>query len=340
MVKQEGRFIVRTLGRSLFAAAVVSLLIFPAPARAQKKLNTSYAAISGAMAVPWIGVEEGIFKKNGLDVSLVYIASGPKSLAAVLAGETPIALSSGQSLVQAHLRGSDIVSIADHAYTFVFSLMTKPEITKPEQLRGKKLGVTRFGSSTHMGVVKALEHFKLRPVQDVAVLQIGGVPEILAAILSGNIDGGIVSPPTDIRAKKLGLYELLDLGTLQIPFQQSTVITTASYARANPDMVRAYVKSFVDGVAFGKNNKNATKRIIAKYTKVNDDETLEGTYQLFIVKYLKRAPYPSEAAIQTVLDDIGEKELKARSADPKEFVDPRWIKELDDSGYIANLYKK
>src|SRR3990172_9005785 len=187
MVKQEGRFIVRTLGRSLFADEVVSLVIFPAPARAQKKLNTSYAAISGAMAVPWIGVEEGIFKKNGLDVSLVYIASGPKSLAAVLAGGTPIALSFRQSLVQAHLRGSDIVSIADHAYTFVFSLMTKPEITKPEQLRGKKLGVTRFGSSTHMGVIKALEHFKLRPVQDVAVLQIGGVPEILAAILSGNI---------------------------------------------------------------------------------------------------------------------------------------------------------
>src|SRR3990172_2098506 len=108
MVKQEGRFIVRTLGRSLFAAAVVSLLIFPAPARAQKKLNTSYAAISGAMAVPWIGVEEGIFKKKGLDVSLVYIASGPKSLAAVLAGETPNALSSRPSPLQAHFRGGDI----------------------------------------------------------------------------------------------------------------------------------------------------------------------------------------------------------------------------------------
>lgn len=331
----------RACGRKAFLVTwLVVSLILPVTVQAQKKLNTAYAAISGAMAAPWIAYEEGLFKKNGLDVSLVYIASGPKALSAVLAGETPISLTSGQSLVQARLRGAEVVSIADHAYTFVFSLMTKPGITRAEDLRGKKLGVTRFGASTHMGLIKALEHFKLRPVQDVAVLQIGGVPEILAAILSGSIDGGIVSPPTNIRAKKLGLHELLDLGTLQIPFQQSTVITTESYSRSNPEVVRAYVKSFVEAIHLGKTNKNLAKRVISKYTKVQEDEILEDTYQIFVVKYLKQAPYPSEAAVQTVIDDIAEKDPKVKSANPKEFVDPRWVKELDDSGYIANLYKK
>lgn len=329
--------------RVIFLIAAVSFLLFSGVAQAQesrKKLTTAYSAISGAMVTPWIAYEEGIFRKNGLDANLVYVSSGSKSLAAILSGETPITLASGQALVQARLQGADVVSIADHTYTFVFSLMTKPQIKKPEDLRGKKLGVVNFGGSTHMGLVKALEHFRLRPVQDVAVLPIGGVPEILAAILSGSIDGGILSPPTNIRAEKLGLHELLDLGTLDIPFQQTTVITTDSYSRSNPDIVRTYVKSFVDAIHVGKTNKALAKRIISKYTKVNDDGILENTYEIFIVKYLKRIPYPNDRAVKTVLDDIGEKNPKARTANPKEFVDARWVKELDDSGYIGSLYKK
>jgi ABC-type nitrate/sulfonate/bicarbonate transport system substrate-binding protein len=174
----------------------------------------------------------------------------------------------------------------------------------------------------------------------VAVLAIGGIPEILASIRSGRIDGGILSPPTSIRAKKLGLHEFLDLGTLQIPFQQTTLITTERYGRSNPAVVRAYVKSFVEAIHLGKTNKSLAKRVISKYTKVTDDEILEETYQLFVVKYLKDAPYPSEAAIKTALDYVGEKDAKARTASPKDFVDPRWVKELEDSGYIANLYRK
>lgn len=324
----------------LFLLIAAALLVFPGTARPQgMKLNTAYAAISGAMAAPWIANDEGLFKKNGLDVNLVYIASGPKAMAAVLSGDTPVSLTSGQSLVQAHLRGADVVSIADHAYTFVFSLVTKPSITQPDQLRGKKLGVTRFGASTHMGLMEALKHYRLRPVRDVAVLQIGGVPEILAAIMSGNIDGGIVSPPTSFRAEKLGLHELLDLGTLNIPFQQSTVITTTAYARTHPEVVRAYVKSFVEAIHLAKTNKAVAEKVISKYTKVKDPAILDGTYDLFVVKYLKKAPYPSEAAVKTVLDSMKDQDPKAASANPKEFVDPRWVGELADSGYITKLYE-
>lgn len=329
--------------RVIFLVAAVSLFLFSGIAQAQesrKKLTTAYSAISGAMIAPWIANEEGIFKKNGLDANLVYVSSGSKSLAAILSGQTPITLASGQALVQARLQGADLVSIADHTYTFVFSLITKPQIKKPEDLRGKKLGVVNFGGSTHMALVKALEYFRLRPVQDVAVIPVGGIPEILTAILSSGLDGGILSPPMNIKAEKLGLNELLDLGTLDIPFQQTTVITTESYSRSNPDIVRAYVKSFVDAVHLGKTNKVVAKRILSKYTKVNDDAILESTYELFVVKYLKRIPYPSDKAVKTVLDEIAEKNPRAGTANPKGFVDIRWVQELDNSGYIANLYKK
>lgn len=330
----------RKLNQAIFASAAIFFLLLPAIAQAQLRLNTAYPAISGGMAAPWIAYEEGLFKKNGLDVSMGLIAGGARVISAILSGDNPISLAGGDALVQARLRGADLVSIADHAYTFVFSLMTSPNIKNPEDLRGKKLGILNFGGSTDLALIKVIEHYKLRPVQDVAVLAIGGIPEILASIQSGRIDGGILSPPTSIRAKKLGLHEFLDLGTLQIPFQQTTVITTERYSRSNPEVVRAYVKSFVEAIHLGKTNKNLAKRVISKYTKVTDDETLEDTYQLFVVKYLKEAPYPSEAAIKTVLDYVGEKDPKARTARPKDFVEPRWVKELEDSGYIGNLYKK
>ena len=328
------------LKQVIFPTAAIFFLLLPGIAQAQKRLNSGYAAISGGAAVPWIAYDEGIFKKNGLDVNMGLIAGGARVISAILAGDNPISLAGGDALVQARLRGADLVSIADVAYTFVFSLMTTPNIKNPEDLRGKKLGILNFGGATDIALIKALEHYKLRPNQDVAVLAIGGTPEILASIHSGRIDGGILSPPTSNQAKKLGLREFLDLGTLQIPFQHNTVITTEKYIRSNPEVVQAYVKSFVEAVHLGKTNKNLAKRIIAKYTKVTDDDALEDTYQLFVVKYLKQAPYPSEAAVKTVLDYVGEKDPKARTANPKDFVDPRWVKELDDSGYIANLYRK
>ena len=147
-----------------------------------------------------------------------------------------------------------------------------------------------------------------------------------------HFDEGEVGGATEVENSKLF--------PAQIPFQQTTLITTERYSRSNPEVVRAYVKSFVEAIHLGKTNKSLAKRVISKYTKVTDDEILEDTYQLFIVKYLKNAPYPSEAAIKTVLDYVSEKDPKARTASPKDFVERRWVKDLDDSGYIGNLYKK
>jgi len=329
----------RSIG-TVIAVLLVFLCLQVGPANSQpaRKIMASYSAISGAMTALWVAGDAGIFRKNGLEVGLVFIASGPKAVAAILAGETPFALAGGSSLVQSRLRGADLVSIADHANTFVFSLMTRPDIKKPADLKGKKLGVARFGSSSHTGLVVALRHYGLDPSRDVAVIQVGGMPEILAAIQAGGVDGGVISPPTNIRAKQMGLNEFLDLGTLQIPYQQNTFIVSESYIRSNPDTVRAFARSIVDAIHLAKTDRSLTRKIIGKYTRVKDEEVLEGTYETFVMKYLKEAPYPSEAAVKTMLDEVAKSDPKASTANLREFIDPRWIRELEESGYIARLY--
>ena len=316
------------------------LALLPAPSIAKgTKLTVGYSAISGSNIMIWAAQEAGYFEKHGLDVTLVYISSGPKAVAAILAGETPVSIASGEALVRARLSGADVVAFAEQTGTFVFSLITLPGVKRPEDLKGKALGVTRFGASTHRGLLEALKHFGLVPGRDVTILQVGGVPEILASMEGGRIAGGVLSPPTSVVAKQKGYHELLDIGSLGIPFQQAALVAREAYIREHPDVIRAVVKAIVEAIRRVKTDKALAKRILTKYTKVQDDAVLEETYRLFVVNHLKPVPYPSEAAVKTVLDDVAETNPKARAAQPREFVDPRWLRELEDSGFIRQLSK-
>jgi len=314
------------------------LALGPAPAAAKGvKLTLGYSAISGSNIMIWAAQEAGLFEKHGLDVTLIYVSSGPKAVAAILAGETPISIASGEALVRARLSGADLVAFAEQTGTFVFSLITLPSVKRPEDLKGKALGVTRFGASTHRGLLEALKHFGLVPGRDVTVLQVGGVPEILASMEGGRIAGGVLSPPTSIIAKQKGYHELLDIGSLGIPFQQAALVAREAYIRERPDVIRAVTKAIVEAIHRIKSDKALAKRILTKYTKVQDDAVLEETYRLFVTNHLKQPPYPAEAAVKTVLDDAAESNPKVRSANPKEFVDLRWLRELEESGFIRQL---
>jgi ABC-type nitrate/sulfonate/bicarbonate transport system substrate-binding protein len=328
----------RKTGRGWLAAALAGLALLPQPAMAKGvKLTFGYSAISGSNIPLWTAQDAGFFEKQGLDVTLVYISSGPKAVAAILAGELAISVASGEALVRARLNGADVVAIAEQTGTFVFSLVTLPSVKRPEDLKGKALGVTRFGASTHRGLLEALKHFGLVPGRDVTVLQVGGVPEILASMEGGRIAGGVLSPPTSIVAKQKGYHELLDIGSLGIPFQQAAYVAREAYLRQHPNVARAFVRGIVEAIHRVKSDRALAKRVLAKYTKVQDDAILEETYRLFVTNRLKPIPYPAEAAIKTVLDDAAETNPKARAANPKEFMDPRWLRELEDSGFVRQL---
>jgi NitT/TauT family transport system substrate-binding protein len=298
-----------------------------------------YSAISGSMLTPWAALEAGIFKKNGLDVELIYIAGGPTAAAALLGGDVQVILATGDVVVRGRLQGADLVSFADATSTLVFSLMARPEILRPEDLKGKRLGVTRFGTATHAALLAALNHFRLNPA-DVTILQMGGLPQIMAGIETGGIAAGVLSPPTNIKAKKLGMKELLDIGTLNIPYQQSTFIARAGWIRKSPEIMRKLTRSIVEAIHRIKTDRPMAQKVLAKYTKIEDPWVVEEAYRIFALNYLPEIPYPSEQAVQQRLEELALKDEKARAASPKDFIDASWIRELESSGFIARLYKR
>ncbi|HEY7320916.1 MAG TPA: ABC transporter substrate-binding protein [Candidatus Binatia bacterium] len=320
-------------------AAVLLVLVAAANLKAQERLRLAYSAISGAMLTPWVASEAGIFKRNNLAVELVYIAGGSVTAAALVGGDVQAMLANGEVVVRSGLQGSDMISFADTTSTLVFSLMARPEITRPEDLRGKRLGVSRFGTATHAALVAALDHFRV-PTSEVTILQMGGVPQILAGIQKGAIAAGVLSPPINIKAKKMGMKELLDIGTLKVPYQQSTFVARQEWIKKNPETMRALTRSIVEGIHKIKTDKPFAEKILAKYTKIEDPEIVEEAYRIFALNYLPEVPYPSEAAVRQRLAELAASDEKARTANPKDFIDVRWVQELERSGFIAKLYRR
>jgi len=306
---------------------------------AQERIRLAYSAISGAMLTPWVALESGIFKKNRLEVELVYIAAGPVTAAALVSGDIHVMLANGDVVVRGRLQGSDMISFADATSTFVFSLMARPEITKPEDLRGKRLGISRFGTATHAALLAALDHFRV-PASEVTILQMGGVPQIMAGIDKGAIAAGVLSPPLNIKAKKMGMKELLDIGTLKIPYQQSTFVARQEWIKKNPEPMRGLARSIVEAIHKIKTDKSLAQKILAKYTRIEEPDILEEAYRIFALSYLPEVPYPSEPAVQQRLAELAPKDEKARAANPKDFIDANWIRELESSGFIARLYRR
>jgi NitT/TauT family transport system substrate-binding protein len=320
-------------------ASVLLVLVAAANLKAQERLRLAYSAISGAMLTPWVASEAGIFKRNNLAVELVYIAGGSVTAAALVGGDVQAMLANGEVVVRSGLQGSDMISFADTTSTLVFSLMARPEITRPEDLRGKRLGVSRFGTATHAALVAALDHFRV-PTSEVTILQMGGVPQILAGIQKGAIAAGVLSPPINIKAKKMGMKELLDIGTLKVPYQQSTFVARQEWIKKNPETMRALTRSIVEGIHKIKTDKPFAEKILAKYTKIEDPEIVEEAYRIFALNYLPEVPYPSEAAVRQRLAELAASDEKARTANPKDFIDVRWVQELERSGFIAKLYRR
>ncbi len=317
---------------------VGGLLVGGVPAGAEE-LTVGYSAITANQAPLWITQEAGLFKKNGLEVTLVFIEGGSKTVQALLAGDVPIAQVGGSAVIQSRVEGSDAVIIAGAFNTLNFKLVTSPEITDVKQLKGKTLGTSRFGSSNDFGARFMLEHFGLTPDKDVAILQIGAEPARFAALKAGAIQATLVEVPTTLTAKKLGFNIIADLGELGLEYQHTAVGTTEGFIRKRPETVRRFITAYVEGIHYYKTHKAESLAIMAKYLKTSDMEALEEAYTEIGLKRTPTKPYPTLKGIQLILNEIGEKNPKARGVKPETVVDTRFIKELDDAGAIDRLYR-
>ena len=304
-----------------------------------RKLRVAITSLSGSMAVPWLARDAGIFKKHGLEVEVIATPSGVEGMSALIAGEITFLQIAGATTVSAAVGGADVVVIGTTIGTLVQNLMVRPEIEKSEQLRGKSIGITRFGTTIDTGARIALRHFGLVPEKDVSIIQIGGMESIVPAMAGGRVQGGILSYPAIGQAKKLGFRELLDIASLNMPYASTGIATRGEVIRKEPELVRKYMTAQVEAIARMKRDRPFTIGVMSKFLRTNDNEQLAEAYDIYANKYLLKVPLPTVEAIRPVLEELELRNPKAKGQDPKRFFDDRFVRELQSSGFIDALYR-
>jgi len=314
------------------------ILLSPVCGGAQMKARVAWTSFASNMSGTWVAQEEGLFKKNGVDVELVHIPSTSRAIQVMLAGELQYSYMDGRTSVTAALKGGDVVILAGVANRLVFSFMSRPEIKSFGDLKGKKIGITRLGSSTHSVTLWVMNKVGIKP-EEYQLLQLVDVPNILTAIMAGQIDAGALSPPTNLRARKAGLTELLDL-TKEGPEYVSVAIgSTRSFIKANEEMTRRFVRGYSEGVQFLKANKAAGIRAIQKYARIKDPDILEATYGEARA-YIESVPYVTRKGLETIIGELLPTEPKAKTAKPDDFLDTRFVAQLEKDGFYKALAAK
>ena len=324
---------------SLVAVATLSQPITNAAEKPVQKINVAYSSISGNIAPLWVTQDKGFFRKYGIDVQSILIESGTTTAQALVAGDISFASLAGPPAIQSSLRGADVVMIAGVINTLTFQLFTERGITRPDQFKGKSVGVTRYGSATDFAMRYALDKYGLDADKEVAVLQLGNQPAQLAALEAGKVQGAMLSMPTSVRAKKLGFPMLADLQMLGLEYQHTSIATSRALLKSKPDLARDFMRAFIEGIHYAKTHRRETIEIIGKYLRTDDKDVLDETYDSIVQTLVPEKPYPTQKGIQIILRELGAKDPAARAARPEQFVDTTILKELESSGFIDKLYK-
>jgi NitT/TauT family transport system substrate-binding protein len=327
------------LTRAIYVIAV-QFIFLAAPCQALLAATASmrvlYPSFGGTWATAWIAKEAGYFAAEGLDVELIRVGGSTRMVAAMLGGSAPIIQAGAVAAVAATAAGSDVVIIAATGNVSPFHLMARPEIKQPADLKGKKAGISTFGSTSDQMVRIALQKFNLEPNKDVAILSLGAQPEAFAALQSGAVQVAALSYPLYPKAAKLGMRELVNFGELGVEDVTGAVITTRSFIAQQRDTAMRFVRAYIRGAHRYRADKEFSKRVLAKYGKISDDEILEGTWQDYAPS-IQKVPRPSAKGIQVAI----ESHFKGKTPLPKAegFVDNSLVDQLEKSGFIESVYK-
>ncbi len=306
------------------------------------RVNVGYSGISGDHLPSWLAKEAGIFEKNGLDVRLIYVTGGTTTVMALVSRDLPIIELSGSTVINSGLAGSDATIVAGGFTSLSYALMGAPGITTPAQLKGGSVAVSRLGGAAHFTARFALEKIGLTPGKDVTFLQIGTTTDRLLALETGRVQAAPLDAPVRFVAQKRGMNILADVAEHGLVIQHTCVATTRRFINDHADIVRRYVKSQVEAVHRIYTDRDTSIKVLSKYHGHGiDRDILEKTREGFLNEaILPRKQYPTLEGIKTVLSLLGENDPKARAARPEDFADLRFVRELDQSGYIDSLYKK
>jgi NitT/TauT family transport system substrate-binding protein len=321
--------------------SILFVLAFVGLARvgqAQDRFNMSHSALTGSQAILFVTRDAGVFRKYNLEPQIIYITGAPPNISALLAGSVDFVVFAGPAAITANLAGANTAVLMSFVNTMEHSIFSQRAIKNPADIKGKTIGVSRPGSSDDYGARVAVRKWGLEPDKDVFFVSVGGPPDRFLALQTGRVDAVLIQPPLTVKARKAGFNELAALADLGLDYLGTSLVTSRAVIDKKIELVRRMVTAFAEGIHFYKTNKPASLRSIAKLMKIDDAEAIEESYNAYAIKFMARVPYANPSGIEVILKDLEKTNPKARGADPRSFLEPRFLKELEDSGYIAKLY--
>ena len=305
-------------------------------ATAQDRLRVAWAGGASNTTV-WIVQERGLLKKQGVNAEFISVNASPMALQAMIAGEVDAIVTSVTTLVNSRLPGADVVMIASVVPTFPAHIVTAKSITDIKQLNGKTGGVGRAGTTTEIGMRLGLSRLGIDPNTDVKLVPVGATADALAALSKGLVQFSILVEPFVREAELLGYKSLVDIGSLNIPFHWNGVLTREATIRSKSLLMTKFARALVEAIHIFKTDRESTLKIISKFTRVTNRDSLERTHQAF-GKILPEIPLPSPEGVKTYLDYLAPSRPGAAKANPKDFVDLNFVQEVQASGFVRQLY--
>jgi NitT/TauT family transport system substrate-binding protein len=306
-----------------------------APARAADTIRIAYSSVNPHALLVSLAEKRGLYAKYGLSSVVVYVPGGSTAIQAMVSGDIDLAQLTGPPGVTANLRGADILYVAMTDDRMGYQLATRPEIKSAADLKGKRLGISRFASSSDFGLRTLLRRLGIDP-KDVTILQIGNESERLAALQSGGIDGSVFNAPFGAVAKKFNFIVLADAGALGIPYFNTGMCGSARFLQKNEGRILNFLRAYVEAIKIFKTEPEYTLKALAQFSRVNDQELLREAYE-YNKNKIPDIPYPSLSAMQAVVDPLVAAEPKLGKVDAKNFISDRFLKKLEDEGFVQKL---
>ena len=312
-------------------------LVGAGSAHSADKLLAIYTARVMSQSYPWIAEEAGLFKKYDLDVPLVFVTPGPPSVAAILSGDSEVAVIGAASITRPFVQGNkDPVFIGGIKSILTHSIVAKPDIKRPEQLKGKRIGVSRIGSNPHYFAVQALRHSKI-DAREVSFIQTGGAPETLAALVAQGIDAAVLTVPTDAQALKLGYHYVIYGPDLGIAYAATTLTTRRSLIAKRGPVIGRFMRAMAEAAKIMHTDKEYTYKILGKYLRIDDRKLLDASYNVEIKALEPRLAIKLEG-LQSTLEEIAPTDPRAKTVKPQEMIDTRYLNDMEKSGFMDQLW--
>ncbi|HBA39444.1 MAG: hypothetical protein A2W66_02820 [Deltaproteobacteria bacterium RIFCSPLOWO2_02_56_12] len=318
---------------------LLAFVLAPVGGSAAERLVGIHSARVLSQSVPWIAREAGLLQKYNLDFQLVFIASSPAVTAAMLGGDAEIALTGGEGNIRAYVQGAtDFVFIGAVKNVLTHSILAGPDIKRPEDLKGKKIGINRIGSNPHFFAVQALRQKGLDPTKDVQFIQSGGSPETLAALVSGSLDAASLNPPADTQAISQGFHYVIYGPDQRVPYVATAFVTLRPVVAKRTQVAGQFMRAMAEAAKIIHTDKEFTYKVLGKYLRVTDRKVLDASYNTEIKAVESRLEIRPEG-IQGILDEVAKVDPRARKVKPEELIDRRFLEEMDKSGFFDRLWE-